>query len=121
MRPLLFAVLSLFILAAVTPVHANPLWTNRNCGITSMSGASQQLVAANAQRHTLEVCNFGATNDNLTLGLAGETAVANQGLVLVPGSCKEYADGTTYLPQPPANAINVIGTSGQPVSCYEGR
>jgi hypothetical protein len=119
MRSIFLALVALILLA--TPALADPNWTFKNCGITSMSGSSTQLSAANALRHYLLICNFGAAGDNITLGMAGETAVANQGLNLVPGACKEYASGTSYLPQPPANAINVIGTSGQPVSCYEGR
>jgi len=119
MRPrILLAALILSLLA--TPALANPLWTIRNCGISSMSGSSQTLVAKNPAHHYLLICNFGAAGDNITLGLAGETAVANQDLTLVPGSCKEYEDGSSYLAPPPANLITVIGTSGQPVTCSEG-
>lgn len=121
MRVARFVAIVAAIILFALPALANPLWTNRNCGITAMSGTSTQLLAANPQRHYLLLCNFGAAGDNVTFGMAGETAVANQGLTLVPGACKEFSDYTSYLPNPPANAITVIGTSTQPVVCYEGR
>lgn len=78
--------------------------------IASLSGASQQLFPAVDVRsiHERYVCNASTTN-NVAINLSGGTAVLNSGgsLVLAPGGCWS---GRV------SNAINVIGTAGQPVT-----
>jgi hypothetical protein len=113
----------LALLALPASAHAQALRSFNDCSIASMSGSSQQLVATNPQRAYLLVCNTGASGDNIGVNFAGGTAaIAGAGTItLVPGSCKEYAAGSSYLPNPPSGVVNVIGTSSQPVACYEGR
>lgn len=107
---------------------ANP--TFADCSIASMSGSSQALGTAFVlgthayNRKYLEICNTGASGDNLGVNIAGGTAaLAGVGtLTLVPGSCVEYSSAPgSGLPLPPSNGVNVIGTSGQPVACIEGK
>lgn len=76
--------------------------------IVSTSGSSQQLMAANASRHSMTIENTG--NANCGVNPTGGTAViAGAGTItLVPlGS---------YTPRVPTlSAVNVICTSGQPI------
>lgn len=114
------------LLPAMAFAQAVP--TFADCSIASLSGSSQSLGTAFAlgskayNRKYLLICNNGTTN-NVGVNFAGGTAaIAGAGtLTLVPGSCKEFSAQPNLLPQPPSNAVNVIGTSGQPVLCYEGR
>jgi hypothetical protein len=105
--------------------------TFADCSIASMSGSSQSLgtlftLASRAtNRKYLLICNTSTvTADTVGVNLAGTTA-ALQGtgtITVYPGSCLEYSSAPgSGLPLPPTNAINVIGTSGQPVLCLEGR
>lgn len=118
--------LSLVAMAAIlgftdaATAQALPGFTD--CSIASLSGTSTQIVAANPQRKYLELCNNGATN-NVGVNFAGGTAaIAGAGTItLVPGSCKEYGALDSYLPWPPTGAVTVIGTSAQPIACYEGK
>ena len=121
--PRILALAALFAALSAPNAFAQALWTNNDCSIASLSGSSTQLLAANANRKYLLICNIGATGDNIGVNLSGGTAaIAGTGTItLVPGSCKEFAIAMSYLPNPPANAITVIGTSGQPVACTEGR
>ena len=105
--------------------------TFADCSIASMSGSSQSLGTAftlaskQFNRKYLYICNTTTVaGDNVGVNLAGGTA-ALQGAgtqTLVPGACMEFSSAAgSGLPLPPSNAINVIGTSTQPVLCYEGR
>lgn len=126
MRSLLVSLMSIAIAFTFlsSGAFAQTAPTFRDCSIASMSGSSQALLTVtNFNRKYLILCNTGATGDNVGVNLAGGTAaLAGAGtMTLVPGSCKEFSTGSSYLPNPPANAINVIGTSTQPVLCIEGR
>lgn len=121
----IFSVIAVFSTAAfaLTPM------TLADCSIASMSGSSQSLGTAFTlgskafNRKYLLICNNGSTN-NVGVNLAGGTAaLSGAGTVtLVPGSCVEYPKGgNSDVGLIPANNINVIGTSTQPVLCLEGR
>lgn len=81
--------------------------------ITSLSGSSQQIVPANATRSFLLLFNSG--NANVGVNLAGGTAsIGGTGTItLAPNGSATFATGSI-----PENAINVIGTSGQPLVCF---
>lgn len=122
MRSLLSLIVSVAaFLVLPSLANAQALPNVRDCSIASMSGSSQTLFSGtNGQRKWILVCNTG----NATLGVnwAGGTAViAGSSQNLAPGACKEFSSTATALPDPPANAITVIGTAGQPVACYEGK
>lgn len=133
MRSLSALILSIALLFPAFESKAQSLGANptfADCSIASMSGSSQALGTAFAlgknafTRKYLYICNTGATGDNVGVNLAGGTAaLSGTGtLTLVPGACLEYSSAQgSGLPQPPSNNVNVIGTSTQPVLCYEGR
>lgn len=76
--------------------------------ITSASGASQQLMAANTSRHSLTVLNTG--NANCGVNPTGGTAVIGGAgtITLFPGG--------SYTPRVPTlSAVTVICTAGQPI------
>lgn len=119
---LILVLLPFLILPSIADAQA--LATYRDCSIASMSGSSQALLSAtNFQRKYLLICNTGATGDNVGVNFAGGTAaIGGAGTItLVPGACKEYSVSNASLSNPPSNIINVIGTSTQPVACYEGK
>lgn len=107
---------------------ANPTFVD--CSIPSLSGSSQTLgttvtLGAHAyNRKYLHICNTGSTGNNLGVNLSGGTAaLSGTGTeTLVPGACLEFSSNPgSGLPLPPANGVTVIGTSGQPALCEEGR
>lgn len=111
-------VFSIFIAAnASAQLALNPVL---DCSIASLSGSSQALRSvSNYQRKWLLVCNTG----NATVGInwAGGTAViAGASQNLPTGACKEFSINGGE-PSPPPNPITVIGTAGQPLSCFEGK
>lgn len=116
---MVFALSALFFPDASFAQTALP--SIRDCSIASLSGSSQTLLSAgNFQRKYVLVCNTG----NATIGLnyAGGTAViAGASQNLVAGACKEFSAAPGVDPLPPAGIITVIGTSGQPVACFEGK
>lgn len=127
---LLSSILAAFLILSPVSAFAQAAPTYADCSIASMSGSSQALGTAFAlgsrvySRKYLLVCNNSVAGDNLGVNFAGGTAnLTGAGtVVLVPGSCKEFsAAAGGSLPIPPSNNVNVIGTSGQPVLCYEGR
>lgn len=85
----------------------------RDASITSLSGSSETLLAQNGNRQFLLIENTGDADIgvNLTGGTAAIggtgtlTIVANGSLILDHFVCQ--------------NEVTVIGTSGQPVCCYE--
>lgn len=80
--------------------------------ITSMSGSSQQLMAANSTRKSLNIVNTGTSN--IGINPTGGTAIIGGAgtLTLVPQG--------SYTPRVPTlSAINVIGTAAQPVYADE--
>ena len=81
-----------------------------DASIASMSGISQTLLAANPNREYIEIINSGSAT--VWVNLTGGTAAANTGIpILSNGSWR----GDVFVP---SNAITVIGTAGQPLSCY---
>ncbi len=87
-------------------------YTNRS--ITSLSGASETLMAANASRRILLIHNEGATS--VTVNLVGGTAVAGVGgnITLTAGQQLKL---DVY---PPTSAITVIGTATGDITAFEG-
>jgi hypothetical protein len=78
--------------------------------IPSMSGGTQQLVAANAARAALYVSNTSAAN-KMWLGL-GTTAAANAGIMIPPN--------TTFGPLTAfTGVVNIIGTAADTVAFCE--
>lgn len=96
-----------------TSVNTNPVGTTpTDRTIASMSGSSQQLMAANSSRRQLIVQNTGSSNIgiNPTGGTASIGAAGT--LTLVPG-------GSYYPRIPTLSAVTVIGTASQPVYAEE--
>jgi hypothetical protein len=124
MRKLL-AFAALLSLAAAQPALAQLAanYTINDCSIGSLSGSSQQLLAANPQRKFLEI-NNPSTNQIVYLNLAGGTA-ASAVSSLVMGPVASSVNSLTFTggagALPPANKITVTGSPGSPVTCYEGR
>lgn len=80
--------------------------------ITSASGASQQIMAANASRHSLIVQNTGNANCGVN-PTGGSASIGGAGtLTLTPNG--------SYQPRiPTLSAVTVICTGGQPVYAEE--
>jgi hypothetical protein len=80
----------------------------------ALSGASQQLMAANANRKILIVDNVGATS--IALNLTGGAAALN-----TAGSITILTGGSLIIDSyPPSGIINIIGTAAAAVTAYEG-
>lgn len=81
--------------------------------ITSATGASQQLLAANASRKALTIINVAATD--WTIDPLGGTAAAGT----LPGF--RLGPGDSYSPvKPPTNKITGIGTAASKLVVLEG-
>ncbi|SRR6266567_2597131 len=80
--------------------------------ITSLSGSSQQLMAANAARHSLTVQNTG--NANIGVNPTGGTAVIGGAGTLTLAPLGSYTPAIPTL-----SAVTVIGTAGQPAYANE--
>lgn len=123
----LFAVIAFVLLGVPEGAQAQALPTLNDCSIASLSGSSQAVLAGQSQnRKYLFIQNTSTVvspPDNVGINLAGGTAaIGGAGtLVLAPGAWKEFSTYGGDLPAPPVNVINVIGTSGQPVVCLEGK
>lgn len=76
--------------------------------VTSATGASQTMMAANATRHSLTVVNTGNANCGVN-PTGGTAAIAGAGtLTLLPGGA--------YTPRiPTLSAVTVICTAAQPI------
>ncbi len=88
--------------------------------ISSMTGSAQALIPQDPTRSYLKIFNNGADNLTFTFmayvdsqGKGGVGGAAGGSIVLVPNGSETYNTGSI-----PANAIQVTGTSGQPVTCY---
>lgn len=80
--------------------------------ITSASGASQTLMAANASRHSLTVMNTGNANCGVN-PTGGTAAIGGAGTITL-------APLGSYAPRiPTLSAVTVICTAGQPVYADE--
>lgn len=108
------------IIDSTTPVDVNvtnqPVlqggYTDRS--IANLSGASEQLMPANAARRVLVISNVSANTIgvNLTGGVAA---------IGVAGTLTLLAGASLTIDQyPPTSAINVIGTATDDVTAYEG-
>ena len=80
--------------------------------ITSATGSSQQVMAANASRHSLLIQNTGNANCGVN-PTGGTAAIGGAGtLTLTPGG--------SYQPRiPTLSAVTVICTAGQPIYAEE--
>ena len=89
----------------------------KDASITSLSGSSETLLAAQPGRSYLLIQNTGTAN--CTVNMTGGTAAAGGAACVTlspinatgPNNCIEFSEFV------PANAIKVIGTAGQPVLC----
>lgn len=101
--------------AAVTnfpvPVYAGAY---ADISIAALTGVSQALAGANANRRALIISNVGATNVGVNL-TGGVAVIGGAGtLTLVPGA------NLTIDDFPPTNAITVIGTLAAALTAYQG-
>jgi hypothetical protein len=109
-------------IGAAPEASAQALPSYIDCSIASLSGSSQALLSGtSSNRKYLGVFNTG--NANIGLNVTGGTAlIGGTGTITIPpGAGKEYSLYGHGLPFPPFNIINVIGTSGQSVTCHEGK
>jgi opacity protein-like surface antigen len=107
--------------------HSGPYALDTNCApwlmggagltptdrtIASASGASQQIMAANASRHSLTIENTGSANCGIN-PRGGTAVIGGAGtLTLVPNG--------SYTPRiPTLSAVTVICTAGQPIYADE--
>lgn len=95
-------------------------FTINDCSISSLSGSSQQLLAANPNRKYLMITN-SSTTQTAYVNLAGGTAASavSSLIIATTGGILTYTGGPGNTP--PTNKITVTGTPGSPVTCYEGR
>ncbi len=108
------AILTLLPISAMAQV--TPAYTLRDCGISSLSGSSQSLAVANPQRKYLGIFNSG--NATVYVNAAGGTA-ASTGIASIP----VVSGGSLIFKEPEGlarNPITIIGTTAQPVACFEG-
>lgn len=102
-----------------TQLRATPLpapiggaWTDRS--IANLTGASQSLMAANANRRHLLIQNVAANNMGVNLA-GGAAAIGVAGTITItPGGYLEIFD------YPPVGAITIIGTANDDVTAFEG-
>lgn len=97
----------------VTPTQPiGAAYTDRS--IANLSGASQTLMAANANRRTLFIQNIAANNMAVNF-VGGAAAIGVAGSVtLLPGASILFDNF------PPAGAVTIIGTANDDVTAYEG-
>jgi hypothetical protein len=98
------------IAGTITTTAANPIGiTPTDHTITSASGASQQIMAANASRHSLTIVNTSLTNNCGVNPTGGTAAIGGAGtLTLAPLGA--------YTPRiPTLSAVTVICTAAQPI------
>lgn len=88
--------------------------------IASMTGSAQALVGQDGRRSLLHIFNNGADNLTITFqawnesGTVGDAGgAAGGGIVIVPDGSLTFNTASI-----PGNAVQVTGTSGQPVTCY---
>lgn len=96
-----------------TVTVANPVGiTPTDRTITSASGASEQIMAANSSRHSMTIQNTGTANCGVN-PTGGTAAIGGAGtLTLIPGG--------SYSPRiPTLSAVTVICTAAQPIYANE--
>ena len=99
----------------------------RDKSIASLSGSSQQACAPNGNRQFLLIENTGTANvgvnfsgpnsggSQTTTGIGNVAAIAGAGTVTVVANGSLIFEGLAV----PQNAVNIIGTAGQPVVVIE--
>lgn len=98
---------SFAVTVAAAPLRALGI-TPTDRTITSASGASQQIMAANASRHSLTIENTGNANCGVN-PTGGTAAIGGAGTITI-------APLGAYTPRVPTlSAVTVICTSGQPI------
>ncbi len=81
--------------------------------ISSLASGSQQLVPKDMTRNFLEIFNSGADNIGVNL-TGGAAAIGSAGTdTIIPNGSMSFNVGSI-----PGNLITVVGTTGQPVTCY---
>lgn len=97
------------VIGTVTTTTTNPVGiTPTDRTVTSATGASQTMMAANATRRGLTIVNTGNANCGVN-PTGGTAAIAGAGtLTLIPGGA--------YTPRiPTLSAVTVICTAAQPI------
>lgn len=93
---------------------STPAGVAHDKSITSLTGASQAAIGVNGNRRFLLIENTGAANVGVNLA-GGTAAIGGTGTLTLPAGAALLFDD--WVPQ---NAINVIGTAGQPLTVVEG-
>jgi len=82
--------------------------------IVSLSGSNQVLLISNPDRRYLLIQNTGGAVVGINLA-GGQAVIGGTGTItLLPSG--SYEPDAGFIP---TNPINVIGTEGQPVICFE--
>lgn len=102
-----------------TQLRASPIEVQNQGGaltdrsIANLSGASEPLMAANANRHYLLIQNISANNMGINLN-GGVAAIGTAGTITLA------AGGSLEMNFPPIGAITIIGTLNDDVTAFEG-
>lgn len=115
MRLITSAIFSLLALVAL-PAFASPTYTLNDCSIASLSGSSQQIVAANPNRQYLMLFNSGANTAYVNL-VGGTAASSGASSVVLGVNASVVISGA----QISTSKVTITGTAAQPFTCYEGR
>jgi len=100
------------LITAAGGVNASIGITPTDRTITSASGASQQIMAANASRHSMTIVNTGNANCGVN-PTGGTAAIGGAGTITL-------AALGAYTPRiPTLSAVTVICTAGQPIYADE--
>lgn len=112
------SLLLLAFLLFATPALAQTqtLYSLTDCSISSLSGSSQSLVAANPQRKYLMIFNPASHNEFVNLA-GGTAATSGASSVTVPNGGSIIMTGNTLS----RSAVTVIGTSTDKLTCFEGK
>lgn len=109
--------LSLISLLFATQAFAQAVpYSLADCSISSLSGSSQTIIAANPQRKYLMIFNSGA--NTAYVNLSGGTAATSGASSIVLGVGSSIVISGNQID---TSAAKVIGTAAQPLTCYEGR
>lgn len=82
--------------------------------IANLSGSSQTLMAANANREVLIIQNIAANSMGVNLS-GGTAAIGTAGTITLPAGAS-----LTFDNSPPVGAITIIGTANDDVTAFEG-
>jgi len=115
MKKILLAATSLLLMASAANAQQFP-YTLYDCSISSLTGSSQQIIAANPQRKYLMIFNSGANPAYVNLA-GGTAATSGASSVALSVGASIVVSGPTIS----TSKVTAIGTAAQPLTCYEGR